>query len=158
MSNTDTSSNMPSVRSLVALAFFVTLAVVVAVVLFLATPEATRPNVWHALSNYMPLIIAAVPATLVTLGFRNRMDAQDAQLATITSNTNGVLDARIKSATKQALIEHGVIPAAPLVPASTVVVTPVDPAENNSADTGNGLDTSPIGSASLSSDAENGSA
>ncbi|MFI5534709.1 hypothetical protein ACIA8O_39865 [Kitasatospora sp. NPDC051853] len=65
---------------------------------------------------YVGLVTPVLGAAFVVSRLDQRSDAQDQALSVITSQTNGVLTARIRTAVAEALAEHRADGSAPIVP------------------------------------------
>lgn len=98
----------PSVRSLVALLVLFVTTVTALVVLYVATPVASRPDVWNLLAVSGPSLILAVPVLFAYIGLKRSNTVQTEHLATIKEQTNGVLDKRIRDGVKAVLDAAGV--------------------------------------------------
>lgn len=115
----------PPLRALVAALVAFVVVVAAGLVLFALTPPAQRPDVWKLLPSIGPAAVVAVPALAAWLTGRTvhaTVETHTEQLATISDNTNGKLDARIEAGVAKALAAAGLTTPDELPPVVPVVI------------------------------------
>ena len=115
------------VRAVVLLAVLIVVAASVFLTLYVATPVAHRPDVWHALGLVLGGVGVTLPSViswLRTEAVHNTQRQTETKIDTITSQTNGALDARIHMGVMAALTAYGAqaAPSAVVVPQQVIPV------------------------------------